>query len=232
MFVDFTQASTFLTGVFRRRKKSYGQKLIDLRGKKKQSRILVYSENCSWTRLGFDQYSVRVRLVLVHQFHPPLEKAHPPISPRPGGTPRAPPHRIESLAAPSPPSSPNPATPWPARAPTSSSSARSPPRRWRWPSWAYSWPSAPPSASRSGSMPGSSAPAAASSPSLSCGTALVRPWAAGLLIDIECSKVRDSSWMYLTSLVNYPNRYRTSSSTKETIRLCCSRTRTRLGLSM
>ena len=60
------------------------------------------------------------------------------------------------------PSSPNLAMPWPARAPTSSSSARSPPRRWRWPSWAYSWPSAPPSASRSGSTPGSSAP---SSPS-------------------------------------------------------------------
>ena len=31
--------------------------------------------------------------------------------------------------------------------------------------------------------------------------ASVRPGTAGLLIDIECSKVRDSSWMYLTSFV-------------------------------
>src|SRR6185312_8378347 len=30
---------------------------------------------------------------------------------------------------------------------------------------------------------------------------LVRPGAAGLLIGIECSRVMDSSWMYLTSLV-------------------------------
>ena len=29
----------------------------------------------------------------------------------------------------------------------------------------------------------------------------VRPGTAGLLIDIECSGVRDSSWMYLTSFV-------------------------------
>ena len=29
----------------------------------------------------------------------------------------------------------------------------------------------------------------------------VRPGTAGLLIDIECSRVRDSSWMYLTSFV-------------------------------
>ena len=29
----------------------------------------------------------------------------------------------------------------------------------------------------------------------------VKPGAAGLLIGIECSRVRDSSWMYLTSLV-------------------------------
>ena len=29
----------------------------------------------------------------------------------------------------------------------------------------------------------------------------VRPGAAGLLIGIECYRVRDSSWMYLTSLV-------------------------------
>ena len=29
----------------------------------------------------------------------------------------------------------------------------------------------------------------------------VRPGAAGLLISIDCSRVRDSSWMYLTSLV-------------------------------
>ena len=31
--------------------------------------------------------------------------------------------------------------------------------------------------------------------------ASVRPGAAGLLTDIECSRVRDSSWMYLTSFV-------------------------------
>jgi len=31
----------------------------------------------------------------------------------------------------------------------------------------------------------------------------VRPGAAGLLMGIECSRVRDSSWMYLTSIVNY-----------------------------
>ena len=30
---------------------------------------------------------------------------------------------------------------------------------------------------------------------------LVRPGAAGLLIDIECSRVRDSLWMYLTTFV-------------------------------
>ena len=48
---------------------------------------------------------------------------------------------------------------------------------------------------------------------------LVRPRAAGLLIGIEYSKVRDSSWMYLTSLVNYPNRRRSSCSTKETTHL-------------
>ena len=29
----------------------------------------------------------------------------------------------------------------------------------------------------------------------------VRPGTTGLLIDIECSRVRDSSWMNLTSLV-------------------------------
>ena len=29
----------------------------------------------------------------------------------------------------------------------------------------------------------------------------VRPGAAGLLIGIECSRVRDSSWMYLISIV-------------------------------
>ena len=40
-----------------------------------------------------------------------------------------------------------------------------------------------------------------------CGTrlrkaqGLVRSGPAGLLIDIECSRVRDSSWMYLTSFV-------------------------------
>ena len=31
--------------------------------------------------------------------------------------------------------------------------------------------------------------------------AYVRPGAAGLLIGIKCSRVRDSSWIYLTSLV-------------------------------
>ena len=30
---------------------------------------------------------------------------------------------------------------------------------------------------------------------------LVRPGAVGLLIGVECSRVRDSSWMYLTSIV-------------------------------
>ena len=30
---------------------------------------------------------------------------------------------------------------------------------------------------------------------------LVRPETTGLLIGIECSRVRDSTWMYLTSLV-------------------------------
>ena len=29
----------------------------------------------------------------------------------------------------------------------------------------------------------------------------VRPGTVGLLIDIECSRVRDSSWMYLTSFL-------------------------------
>ena len=29
----------------------------------------------------------------------------------------------------------------------------------------------------------------------------IRPGAAGLLVGLECSSVRDSSWMYLTSLV-------------------------------
>ena len=32
-------------------------------------------------------------------------------------------------------------------------------------------------------------------------TVTVRPGTAGLLIDIECSRVRDNSWMYLTSFV-------------------------------
>ena len=32
-------------------------------------------------------------------------------------------------------------------------------------------------------------------------TVSVRPGTAGLLIDIECSRVRDSSWMYFTSFV-------------------------------
>ena len=34
-----------------------------------------------------------------------------------------------------------------------------------------------------------------------CEKILVKPGAAGLLIGIECSRVRDSSWMYRTSLV-------------------------------
>ena len=58
---------------------------------------------------------------------------------------------------------------------------------------------------------------------------LVRPGATGLLIGIECSRVRDSSWMYLTSLIKYPNRHRTSWNTKETTRSCCSRTPTVLS---
>ena len=33
------------------------------------------------------------------------------------------------------------------------------------------------------------------------GVRTIRPGAAGLLADIECSRVRDSSWMYLTSFV-------------------------------
>ena len=43
----------------------------------------------------------------------------------------------------------------------------------------------------------------------------VRPEAVGLLIGIECSRVGDSSWMYLTSFCNYPNRCRTSCSTRK-----------------
>ena len=43
----------------------------------------------------------------------------------------------------------------------------------------------------------------------------VRPGATGLLTDIECYRVRDSSWMYLTSFCNYPNRRRTSCSTRK-----------------
>ena len=34
-----------------------------------------------------------------------------------------------------------------------------------------------------------------------CKKICVRPGAAGLLTDIECSRVRDSSWMYFTSFV-------------------------------
>ena len=45
----------------------------------------------------------------------------------------------------------------------------------------------------------------------------VRPGTAGLLIGIEYSRVRDSSWMYLTSFCNYPNRRRTSYSTRKLI---------------
>ena len=36
---------------------------------------------------------------------------------------------------------------------------------------------------------------------LDMGNAPVRPGAAGLLIGIECSRVRDSTWMYLISFV-------------------------------
>ena len=43
----------------------------------------------------------------------------------------------------------------------------------------------------------------------------VRPEAAGLLIGIECSRVRDSPWMYLTSFCSYPNRCRTSCSIRK-----------------
>ena len=57
----------------------------------------------------------------------------------------------------------------------------------------------------------------------------VKPGAVGLFTGIECSRVRDSSWMYLTSLVNYPNRRRTSRGTKKTTRSYCSRTPTVLG---
>ena len=35
----------------------------------------------------------------------------------------------------------------------------------------------------------------------SAGPVCVRPGTAGLVIDIECSRVRDSSWMYLTSFI-------------------------------
>jgi len=35
----------------------------------------------------------------------------------------------------------------------------------------------------------------------SAGPVCVKPGTAGLLIDIECSRVRDGSWMYLISLV-------------------------------
>src|SRR6185503_15902210 len=44
---------------------------------------------------------------------------------------------------------------------------------------------------------------------------IVRPGPAGLLIGIECYRVRDSSWIYLTSFCNYPNRRRTSCSTRK-----------------
>ena len=46
-------------------------------------------------------------------------------------------------------------------------------------------------------------------------TADVRPGAAGLLIDIECSRVRDSSWMYLTSFVTTRIGVETSCSTRK-----------------
>ena len=44
---------------------------------------------------------------------------------------------------------------------------------------------------------------------------LVRPRTTGLLIGIECSRVWDSSWIYLISFCNYPNRRRTSCSTRK-----------------
>ena len=43
----------------------------------------------------------------------------------------------------------------------------------------------------------------------------IRPRAVGLLIGIECSRVRDSSWMYLTSFCNNSNRRRTSCNTRK-----------------
>ena len=44
---------------------------------------------------------------------------------------------------------------------------------------------------------------------------LVRPGAAGLLIGIEYSRVRDSTWMYLTSFVITRIRHETSYSTRK-----------------
>ena len=58
---------------------------------------------------------------------------------------------------------------------------------------------------------------------------LVRPGAARLLIGIECSRVRNSSWMYLTSFVTTRIGVRTSCNIKKTTRLCCSRVPTVLG---
>ena len=47
------------------------------------------------------------------------------------------------------------------------------------------------------------------------GGGAVRPGAAGLLIGIECSRVRDSTWIFLTSFVTTRIRRRTSCSMRK-----------------
>src|SRR6185312_15816402 len=66
----------------------------------------------------------------------------------------------------------------------------------------------PPPLSQSTSEPALQAPSTTTEPmaektlrDFSVPSAAVRPGTVGLLIDIECSRVRDSSWMYLTSFV-------------------------------
>ena len=58
----------------------------------------------------------------------------------------------------------------------------------------------------------------------------VRPGAAGLLIGIECSRVRDSSWMYLTSFVT--TRIGVGLAAVQRKLPDCDSNCTRLGLSM
>ena len=58
---------------------------------------------------------------------------------------------------------------------------------------------------------------------------LVRPGAVGLLTGVECSRVRDSSCVYLTSFVTTRIRRRTSCSTRKTTRSCFRKTPTVLG---